>query len=146
MKEITGDIWNFWEKGASIVITTNGYVKRDGSCVMGRGIAFSAKQKFPKLPLELGEALTINGNHVFRFPQYHLFSFPVKHVWWEPADLELIEQSCQELLKNIALGPSMSEIYLVRPGCGNGQLQWKDVKPILEKYFTNDAYIVVEKS
>jgi hypothetical protein len=37
MKEVIGNLWFYYDKGATAVITTNGYVKRDGRCVMGRG-------------------------------------------------------------------------------------------------------------
>ena len=43
MKVIKGNIWEYWKKGFNIVIPTNGYIKRDGSCVMGKGLAFQAK-------------------------------------------------------------------------------------------------------
>ena len=39
MKEVKGDIWNFYNKGYWIVIPTNGTVKRNGEAVMGRGVA-----------------------------------------------------------------------------------------------------------
>ena len=39
MKEVFGDLWEF---DGTIAITTNGYLKRDGTCVMGRGCARQA--------------------------------------------------------------------------------------------------------
>jgi len=39
MKYIKDDIWKYHDRHTPIVITTNGYVKRNGECVMGRGIA-----------------------------------------------------------------------------------------------------------
>lgn len=64
----------------------------------------------------------------------------------EKADLELIERSCKQLkaMFGFASGRSREEVYLVRPGCGNGGLDWGDVKPILEKYL-DDRFIVVER-
>jgi len=50
MQEITGDIWEQHKLGRWIVITTNGAIKNDGSCVMGRGVAKQAADKYPELP------------------------------------------------------------------------------------------------
>ena len=33
-----------------IAITTNGFVKATGECVMGRGCALTAKRLYPQLP------------------------------------------------------------------------------------------------
>lgn len=144
-----GNIWDFHSQGKWIVITTNGTVKSDGSCVMGRGVAKQAKEKHPSLPFCVGDMIKRNGNHVYMFPQYKIITFPVKHNWYEKADINLIEQSTKELKEmilqldqNVSL-PSDTFFYMVRPGCGNGQLNWKDVKPILEKYLDNH-FIVVE--
>lgn len=44
MKECQGNIWTY---GADIiVITTNGTVRKDGACVMGRGVAQQALKRF----------------------------------------------------------------------------------------------------
>ena len=57
-----GDIWS--EDGAAdaIVVTTNGFVTKDGRGVMGAGIAKQAKDRFPGIEEELGKHLRANGN------------------------------------------------------------------------------------
>ena len=143
MREVAGNIWDYHAKGHWIVITTNGTVRKDGACVMSRGVAKQAAQKFPKLPYELGTAIKEMGNVVHHWGQQGLILFPVKHNWWEKADLVLIEQSVQQL---VDLFEQMTDyptpIYLVRPGCGNGGLDWSVVKPVLEKYL-DDRFVVV---
>jgi hypothetical protein len=116
-----------------LCITTNGYVRKDGACVMGRGIALAIKTLIPLFPYKLGEKLTLYGNHVFRFKTKYfgdkvLYSFPVKHVYNEAADINLIMRSCKELMH--ALGPD-DKVILPRPGCGNGRLEWSFVKSMI---------------
>ena len=137
MIETTGDIWEYSGK-RWIIITTNGTIKRDGTCVMGRGIAEQAKDRYPELPKLLGDYIGKFGNKIMPWWNKSLITFPVKHNWWEDADLKLIEKSCQELAE--FLGPSPGA--MVRPGCGNGGLSWSTVKPILEKYFSDNILIV----
>jgi len=141
LKEVEGDIWDYHAKGHWIVITTNGSLNPRGECVMGRGVAKEATLRFPNLPRQLGERIKQYGNHVFAFPQYRIFTFPVKHNWWEKADFRLIERSCEELARSRI----STSIYLPRPGCGNGKLLWKQVKPILQRYLDN-TFVVVHKS
>lgn len=153
MKEIRGDIWDYHKQGHWIVITTNGNVKENGEAVMGGGpksIALQAAKRFPDLPCLVGALIKKEGNHVFMGYSHYLLTFPVKHNWWEKADLALIERSTKELYtlwmeeSKGGLG-GKEEVYMVRPGCGNGRLDWKDVKPILEKYL-DDRFIVVERN
>lgn len=134
------DIWNFITKGP-ICITTNGDIKNNGECVMGRGIALEAKTKFPRLPFELGKLILEGDNRVYYFSEYNLFSFPVKHHWKENADLTLIELSCKELV-SLNYNFKFKRIFLPRPGCGNGKLDYKNVKPVLEKYLDNTYFII----
>lgn len=150
MKEAFGNIWEYHNRGHWIAITTNGTVRRDGACVMGRGIAREAAIKFPRLPYELGAQILgcpmpygewSKGNDLKVFHQYRITTFPVKHNWWERADPTLIEESARQL--QVACHGNLDTKYMVRPGCGNGGLDWKDVKPILEKYL-DDKHIVVE--
>lgn len=148
MIEITGNIWDFQTPMTPICITTNGTVKSNLECVMGRGVALEAKQKYYNLPWELGNRIEQYGNKSFYFPNYDLITFPVKHNWNEIADIELIQRSANSLLdmaKRDYIEFGWEKIYVVRPGCGNGQLNWVNVKPILEKILISDNFVIVEK-
>lgn len=133
MREIKGDIFELMETGLydAFCITTNGFIKKNGECVMGAGIAKACKEKYPSLPLYLGGLITAYGNHCMYLGHF-MFSFPVKHNWFENADPVLIERSCKELMR-IINNKGFTDVLLPRPGCGNGKLRYEDVKPILER-------------
>lgn len=149
MKEVKGNIWDYYDQGHWIVITTNGIVKSNGEAVMGRGIALQAKTRLPKLPRMLGRYLKEFTNTPYSFGiEYRIITLPTKNNWRYNSDLELIENSCHRLSEMFKYGGYLDtfvkEIYLPRPGCSNGGLNWKDVKPILEKYL-DDRFVVVSK-
>ncbi len=132
MKEIFGNLWDF---DGILCITTNGTLRKDGACVMGRGVAYQATQRFPGIAQYLGSRVKHEGNHVHLLYSGKLISFPVKHNWWEKADLELIAQSVWELTALIGAlehPEQVVTVYLPRPGCGNGGLSWTEVKPLVE--------------
>lgn len=138
MIEIYGNLWDATADWRGI--TTNGYVKSNGECVMGRGCAAQAKKRYPRLPRELGERIRESGNVIHMFPQYRIFTFPVKHVWSEPADPCLIA-AMAEYLGQIASATPTARFVLPRPGCGNGQLSWDAVRPLLLDLPDNVAII-----
>jgi len=131
LQEIKGDLWE--QDADALVITTNGFVKRNGAAVMGRGVALQAAQRYPWLPAALGSSIETQGNHVtpFLVDNRWIITFPVKHKWYEKADLLLIERSRDELVA-LQVRLSLGKVVLPRPGCGNGGLDWEDVKPIME--------------
>jgi len=140
VKEITSDIWCA-AKGSVLVVTTNGDVRKDGACVMGRGLALQASRRFPDLPFVLGNRIVVNGNHAHHLGSWHeyeIVSLPVKHHWRDPANLLLIERSIKEL-QELALS---GLVFLTRPGCQNGRLLWKDVRPLL--LGLSDQYIICD--
>lgn len=136
LNEEVGDIFQKRAEGHWIVIPTNGTVKKDGTCVMGRGLALDIKEMYPEFPALLGYNIETLGNQVYVFPEYGVITFPVKHNWWEEADLKLIEKSSAELRNCIFRFFNMYKnftIYIPRVGCGNGKKTWEEVKPILEQ-------------
>jgi len=140
MKEIIGDLWTFENK----CITTNGMLTKQGLAIMGKGIALEARLRHPDLPYILGQLIKEKGNHVY-FLKIGYFSFPTKNDWKNNSSLELIERSCIELI-DLVNDPwyQITEVVLPKPGCGNGGLDWKVVKPILEKYL-DDRFSVISK-
>lgn len=143
MKEIVDNIWKYhWASPQHwVVVSTNGFVKRDGACVMGRGIALEAARKFKALPLVLGGRIKQGGNKVYPLPEYGIITFPVKHNWWEEADLRLIAQSAHELAQ--LFKPRPDTVVMPKVGCANGRRTWAEVKPLLEAAFEGWPNVVI---
>ena len=141
MKEVTGNIWDFYDQGHWIVITTNSVVS-GGKNVMGKGIALEAKKRFPDLPRIIARHLLSSGNVAYPIYQYRLISFPTKYHWRAGSDINLIAESA-EMLRDGVNRMQLEAVYLPRPGCGCGGLSWEDVKPVLEKYL-DDRFVVVQ--
>lgn len=147
MLEVVGNLWSFTE--GIPAITTNGFIKKNGQAVMGRGCAKEASDRFSGLALYLGFTLINYKNHVFYFHQFGekgIITFPVKHNWSEQADIRLIKQSARELIEmTIPFFEITEKIYLARPGCGNGGLKWEKVKPAISDILTDQITIVAFK-
>ena len=138
---------NMWEVDCDVIcITTNGTTKKNGACVMGRGCALQAREKFPGIDEILGELIKQNGNRVqivFGFSKL-IIAFPVKHNWYELADINLIEKSTKQLVR-LTNFYGWAKVVLPRPGCNNGGLNWEnDVKSVLLKYL-DDRFIIVSR-
>jgi hypothetical protein len=136
MKNIVGNLWNYAGDPKFILcITVNGFVKKNGEAVMGRGCALEAAQRYPQLPKELGAFIQKNGNvcstNYYPETKQTILTFPVKHNWWEKADLELIKRSTETLRLAATSWLSDSIFILPKPGCKNGGLDWSEVEPIV---------------
>lgn len=147
MLEAKGNLWTL-AQNSNLVITTNGAVTKAGDCVMGRGIAKEAKDHFPGLSSLLGGYIKQYGNRPFNLgvwrsntTSYRLLSMPVKDVWFHDADIRIITDSASKLFV-MANKFGWDRIWLPRPGCGNGHLDWNDVKPYLDQIL-DDRFIVV---
>ena len=153
MKQIKADLWD--AQADATVITTNGHVRADGECVMGRGVAKEARDRFrpehsSPLAQLLGTLIKQEGNHVhdmgrwdYGVTDFRIVTFPVKAHWKEQARPDLIAQSCMEILL-LADRMMWSTIAMVRPGCGNGGLRWQEVEPILDSWL-DERFTVYEK-
>lgn len=143
----------------AICITTNGFVKNNGECVMGKGIAKQIKRYFPNIAKDLGYLIKTKGNKVHLiYPMTDdtpaIISYPVKPInkvctshddyvshmhfnigdiicgWACKADIAIIETSAYELIE-LANKQNYHNVILPYVGCGAGELDWNQVKPIL---------------
>lgn len=148
MKESRVNIWNYnWiQHNAFTLITTNGYINSYGNLTMGAGNAKQASNKFPGLSRQLAALVRVKGNRVHVLEErkgYRLITFPVKRVWDERADLDLISTSAEQLLYLTGVFKNCLFI-LPRPGCGNGDLDWEEVKPLLV-HLPDNVFVVTNE-
>lgn len=138
MIEECGDLWKL--PADYRCITTNGALRQDGSAIMGKGVALEAKERYHDIEAILGLFISKYGNHVF-YLGYKLFSFPTKYHWRQNSDIQLIKRSAKELVA-ISKKSSAKRILLTRPGCGNGNLRWEDVKIAIQDILYEDKFVI----
>lgn len=172
MHEITGDMWS--TECCAVCVTTNGFIKKNGENVMGAGCAKQAADYFPEIPYLLGKKLKQYGNVVQTIRHFEgvaIVAFPTKpevnsylndvnevvahmrHVykdegcvvpgWACKAMLDIIKRSAEELVK-LTDKHGWKKVVLPRPGCSNGGLDWKDVKPVLKGILDGRFYIITQ--
>ena len=145
MIEVTGNLWTY--PADARIITTNGTVKKNGECVMGRGCAAEAKQRWPHLAKYLGSALKEYSNVPFIFFMLNagvsnpIVTFPVKHNWHETAAPKLIVQSAT-IINEMPSLMALKTIVMPRLGCGNGNLRWADVQPLLAPILDDRFHVI----
>ena len=141
----------------AICFTSNGVIKKDGSLVMGAGVAKAFRDTYRGIDGHAGNAVKKCGNVCQQVMTLFIgddmlnidrtvevVAFPTKHHWRNSSDLKLIEKSAKELMKLVEEN-EWSVVYLPRPGCRNGGLDWyRDVKPLL-KTILDDRIVVVTK-
>lgn len=140
MLEEFGDFWTI--QGDIRCITTNGTLRRSGYAIMGKGMALQAKHRYPRIEITLGRLIKKYGNHTFKLGN-GLISFPTKQHWRKDSDIELIKRSAKELVLLLKDDPA-KRVLLTRPGCGNGNLRWPEVKSCIQNILSDDKFIVVD--
>jgi len=123
--------------------------------VMGKGVALEFKQRWPanykfykkvcaSKKLEPGKILVFDTQELFddRGPRY-LVNFPTKTHWRSKSKLSYVDEGLDTLVEEIRKHKIRS-IALPPLGCGNGGLDWQDVKPlIVEKLGALDGVDVI---
>lgn len=143
MIEMPGDIWTY-QPCQYRVITVNNVI-RSGKLVMGKGVALQCKLKYPGIDSVFAELIKLRGYRVLVYLPRKLIMFPTKYDWRQKSDMELIEKSAQQL-KHICDTNSLCEIVMPRPGCGNGGLDWSDVKPVISSHLDDRFTVLCEST
>lgn len=107
--------------------------------VMGKGIALQFRRAYPAMFDEYSRAvkrgeLQIGRMHVWETgllagPRF-VINFPTKRHWRGGSQVEWIDAGLHDLVKTVERHQIRS-IALPPLGCGNGGLEWTDVKPLI---------------
>lgn len=109
--------------------------------VMGKGIALQFKNAFPENfkaysdavkagSFELGKVLVVPVNPIGKVK--YVINFPTKSHWRYPSKLEWIQSGLKDLKVKIQEA-GIRSIALPPLGCGNGGLDWAQVRQVIEK-------------
>lgn len=142
IKYIKGDIF---KSPAKVIVNTVNTVG-----VMGKGIALEYKNRYPnmfskykdlcdKKKLKVGDLMLCNED------DHQILLFPTKENWRAKSKIEYIEKGLKSFV-NMYADLGIFSIAFPKLGCGNGGLDWKDVKVLMEKYLQRlpiEIYIYV---
>lgn len=107
--------------------------------IMGKGIALMFKEMFPKNfeayaracaadEVRIGKMFVTESAELFG--PHWIINFPTKTHWRVKTKLEWVEQGLQDLVYVIRQ-KGIRSIAIPPLGCGNGGLDWHDVKPLI---------------
>lgn len=109
--------------------------------VMGRGIALMFKERYPEnfkayaAACKAGEVKTgqmfITATGELSGPKW-IINFPTKRHWRQPSRIEWIEEGLRDLVRAVR-EKGIRSIALPPLGCGNGGLNWQEIRPLIER-------------
>lgn len=116
--------------------------------IMGKGIALQFKQAFPEnfrvykqvcdsQQIQPGQMLTVATGQLL--PKY-IINFPTKRHWRGKSKIEYIELGLKALIEEIQK-LAINSIAIPSLGCGNGGLDWTQVKPMIIGAFAELPYV-----
>ena len=135
---IIGDIF---ESPAQTIVNTVNTVG-----VMGKGLALQFKQRYPEMFTAYRDIceqhrLMTGTLMLYSAPDHIILLFPTKENWRNPSRLDYIERGLQKFVSKYS-DYGITSIAFPRLGCGNGELNWEEVQPVMEHYL-NDLPIEV---
>lgn len=108
--------------------------------VMGKGIALMFREAFPdntadyEAACKAGEVrvgqMFVTENHALTGPRW-IINFPTKKHWRHPSKIEWVRNGLDDL-KRVIQEKNIKSIALPPLGCGNGGLEWDQVRPAIE--------------
>jgi O-acetyl-ADP-ribose deacetylase (regulator of RNase III) len=108
--------------------------------VMGKGLAHAFKEREPDMFKAYKricdqKALVPGKLWLWRGRGSWVLNFPTKVHWRNPSKLEWIEQGLAKFVSAYA-EQGIAEISFPQLGCGNGNLEWDEVRPVMEHYLS----------
>lgn len=127
---------SLFESPAQTLVNT---VNTEG--VMGKGIAKRFKEEYPAMFREYkklcdSHELVVGRLHLWKGEANWILNFPTKTTWRKPSSLEYLESGLQTFNSSYKdLG--ITSVGFPPLGCGNGELEWHEVKPLMEAFLEN---------
>ena len=119
------DCWALHDAGFWVLVPTNRQTHKDGTAVMGAGLAQQAARRFPDLPARYGSCLR-SGQDRAVIADHRLLLGPTKDHWRAPAIPALVTALLAACADWAARGDGV--LVLAAPGCGLGGLPWPTVR------------------
>lgn len=120
--------------------------------VMGKGVALEYKNRYPemfRMYKELCDTkrLDVGKLALWKGESKWVLLFPTKKHWRNPSKLEYVESGLRKFADNWdSIG--VNSVAFPRLGCGNGGLNWDEVRPLMEKYLNPlpiQVFVYVDK-
>nr|WP_290128975.1 macro domain-containing protein [Hoeflea alexandrii] len=109
--------------------------------VMGKGIAKAFKQREPNMFKAYKhicdqELLEPGKLWLWRGSEQWILNFPTKRHWRNPSRMEWVEAGLEKFV-NTYEAQGIADIAFPKLGCGNGNLDWEEVRPLMEQYLSD---------
>lgn len=106
--------------------------------VMGKGLAHAFRERHPKMFRSYKDIcdrglLDIGKLWLWRGDVQWVLNFPTKKHWKYPSKIEYIEAGLNKFVAQYE-SQGIREISFPRLGCGNGGLEWNEVRPVMEHH------------
>ena len=106
--------------------------------VMGKGLAEQFKRGFPEVYPAYKRAcrdryFARHRNFLYPVKDKIILCMPTKTLWRYPSKIEWIETAVKDIALNYEKY-GITELAIPPVGCGEGNLPWESVKPLLYKY------------
>lgn len=150
MKVITGDLWDYAGKGWIVIPTNLSVNPKQRTAAMGLGVAGQARERYSGIDGMLYHFLIMTENTPQLLVIYGsghpilggMIIFPTKDHPRSKSSLEMIENGLRSLTRIPILGP----VYVPFLGVGYGKLEKAPVKALMDKYLTEDRFVLVERA
>ncbi len=133
IKDIEG---NLFESNEQVLVNT---VNTEG--VMGKGIAKTFKDVYPTMFKNYksfcdNDQFDVGMLYLYKTDNKWILNFPTKTKWKKKSELTYIELGLKKFVDTYE-AKKINSIAFPQLGCGNGNLEWNVVKPLMEKYLSD---------
>jgi hypothetical protein len=148
MKEVSGNIWGYYNDDEWIILPTNGTVDGEGNAyVWDISATAQAGLIFEEFVSDLGAKIKSKGNVPICLEKYKIITIPVKSSKDDKSSLDLIKKHLQEVIK-IVDKQKLENVYISLPGCNaktKNEIHYrKELKPAIKDILDDRFNIIVE--